>query len=38
VVYLEDVAPGDYFEIYYTSANNGDVIKIQDIQWLAYAE
>lgn len=34
VVYLEDMAAGDYFEIYYTSANNGDVIKIQDIQWL----
>lgn len=34
VVFLEDIAPGDYFEIYYTSANSGDVIKIQDIQWL----
>jgi hypothetical protein len=35
LVFLEEIAPGDYFEIYYTSANNGDVIKIQDIQWLA---
>lgn len=33
-VFLEDIAPGDYFEIYYTSAGSGDVIKIQDIQWL----
>jgi hypothetical protein len=34
VVYLEDISLNDYFEIYYTSANSGDVIKIQDIQWL----
>lgn len=34
VVYLEDISAGDYFEIYHTSANGGDVIKIQDIQWL----
>lgn len=35
IVYLEDIAVGDYFEIYHTSASNSDVIKIQDIQWLA---
>ncbi len=35
VVFMEDIAPGDYFEIYYTSAGSGDIIKIQDIQWLA---
>lgn len=35
VVYLEDISADDYFEIYYTSANNSDVVKIQDIQWLA---
>lgn len=34
VVYLEDIGPGDYFEIYHTSANAADIIKIQDIQWL----
>jgi len=34
VVYLDDIAPGDYFEIYYSSANSGDNLKIQDIQWL----
>lgn len=38
VVYLEDIAPGDYFEIYYSSANSGDVVKIQDIQWLVSAQ
>lgn len=35
LVFMEDIAPGDYFEIYYTSMGNGDIIKIQDIQWLA---
>lgn len=35
VVLLEDISPNDYFEIYYTSANSGDVVKIQDIQWLS---
>ncbi|HKZ67004.1 MAG TPA: hypothetical protein VJ111_11630 [Chitinophagaceae bacterium] len=34
VVYLEDISADDYFEIYYTSTNTGDVVKIQDIQWL----
>ncbi len=34
VVLLEDVGPGDYFEIYHTSANSSDVVKVQDIQWL----
>ena len=35
VVFLEDIGPADYFEMFYTSANSGDVVKIQDIQWLA---
>jgi hypothetical protein len=34
VVYLEDIGPNDYFEIYHTSANGSDIVKIQDIQWL----
>lgn len=34
LVFLEDIGPEDYFEIYYTSAASGDIIKIQDIQWL----
>ncbi|MBC7949111.1 MAG: hypothetical protein H7Y42_14595 [Chitinophagaceae bacterium] len=34
VVYLDNIGPGDYFEIYYSSVNGGDVVKIQDIQWL----
>lgn len=38
VVYLEDIAPGDYFEVFVTSSGSGDNIKIQDIQWLANAQ
>lgn len=29
---LENIGPGDYFEVYYTSAGSGDIINIQDIQ------
>lgn len=36
IAYLADIAPGDYFEIYYSNATSGSkVVKIQDIQWLA---
>jgi hypothetical protein len=32
-IYLTDISPGDYFEIYCTSANSGDAITFRDIQW-----
>lgn len=36
IAFLSDIAPGDYFEIYYSNASSGSkVVKIQDIQWLA---
>jgi hypothetical protein len=36
IAYLKDIAPGDYFEIYYSNATSaGKIITIQDIQWLA---
>ncbi|MBC7829732.1 MAG: hypothetical protein H7122_18455 [Chitinophagaceae bacterium] len=35
IVYISDIAPTDYFEIYCSSLNNGDVVKFQDVQWLA---
>lgn len=38
LAYLEDIAVGDYFEIYYTSTTNNDQLKIQDIQWLVTAQ
>ncbi|MGF2413525.1 hypothetical protein [Ferruginibacter sp.] len=34
LAFLEDIGPGDYFEIYYNSTSGGDVVRIQDIQWL----
>jgi hypothetical protein len=35
IAYLENIAPGDYFEIYYSNASAANrTIKIQDIQWL----
>jgi hypothetical protein len=34
VAFIEDLSPGDYYEIYITSTSNNDIIKIQDIQWL----
>jgi len=35
VVYLEDIGPGDFFEIFVTSSSNNDNVKIQDVQWTA---
>jgi hypothetical protein len=33
-VYLSDVTAGDYFEIWVTSSNNGDLVTVQDVAWL----
>lgn len=33
VAYIPNVAPADYFEIWVTSANSGDVVIIQDVNW-----
>jgi hypothetical protein len=38
VVYIENISPTDYFEVYVTSGSNNDQVKIQDIQWLANAQ
>jgi hypothetical protein len=35
VVYLENISPADYFEVFVSSNTNNDNVKIQDIQWLA---
>jgi hypothetical protein len=34
VVSLSDIGPNDYFELYALSASSGDIIIINDIQWL----
>lgn len=34
LAYLSDIAPGDYFEVYYSNSTSGTrVVQIQDIQW-----
>ena len=35
VVYLEDVSPGDYFELYASSANANDVLTIRNLNWFS---
>jgi len=36
---LDNIAPGEYFEIYYSnSSSSGKVVTIQDIQWLVTTE
>jgi hypothetical protein len=32
-IYLTDIQPGDYFELYCTSANSGETTTFQDVQW-----
>lgn len=32
-IYLTDIAPGDYFELYCTSAHSGETATFRDIQW-----
>jgi hypothetical protein len=34
VVYLTDVAPGDYFELWFNSPSNGITVTLSDSQWL----
>lgn len=33
-IYLSNIGPGDYFEVYCSSANSGDIVTFQDIEWL----
>ena len=35
VVYISDIGATDYFEVYCSTANGGDVVTFQDVQWLA---
>lgn len=35
VIYVPDIAPNDYFEIYCSSASAADVVTFQDVQWYA---
>lgn len=33
VIYLEEVDAGDYFELYVSSLNSSDYVRVQDINW-----
>ena len=35
VVYISDIAATDYFEIWCSTLNGGDVVTFHDVQWLA---
>ena len=38
VIYIEDVEPNDYFELFCSSLNSGDVLTFQDINWFVNSE
>jgi len=38
VIYIEDVAKDDYFELYCSSADNNDILNFQDINWYTNAQ
>jgi len=35
VIYIPDIAANDYFEIYCSTLNAGDIVTFQDVQWFA---
>ncbi len=35
VIYISDIGPNDYFEIYCSTLNSLDVVTFQDVQWFA---
>jgi hypothetical protein len=38
VIYLEDAEKGDYFELYCSSNNSGDILRFQDLNWFVTIE
>jgi hypothetical protein len=38
VIYLEDVAKDDFFELYCSTANDNDILIFQDINWFVSAQ
>jgi len=38
IIYIEDVAKDDYFELYCSSANANDILNFQDINWYTSAQ
>ena len=33
VVYVKDLLPGDYLEVFVTSSSNSDVVTFRDVHW-----
>jgi len=33
VIYIQDISLGDYFEVFCSSTNSGDIITMLDINW-----
>lgn len=33
VIYVQNISPGDYFEVFCSSTNSGDIITMLDINW-----
>ena len=38
IVYLSDIAPGDYFELWASTTTGGDIITMLDLLWLAQTQ
>ncbi len=38
VIYLLDISPGDYFEVYCSSTSSGDIITVLDLNWQVTAQ
>lgn len=38
IVYLSDIAPGDYFELWASTTTGGDIITMLDVLWLAQTQ
>ena len=38
VIYLENVAKGDYFELYCSTASNNNIVTFRDINWLSSSQ
>jgi len=38
VIYVPGLAKDDYLEVGVTSANNGDIVRFQDVQWFTNSQ
>jgi hypothetical protein len=38
IVYLTDVSPGDYFELYISTSTAGDIVRVWDLAWFSNSQ